>query len=124
MKKYISSALLFLAALIWGLAFTAQKYAAAVPAFTVGMTRNLFASIFLALIITPFDKLRKNGRSLIKNRRPDFTKAELIGGIICGVVLTFASAFQQLGIGEGTDIVRSRIHFQWDPLPIRIRIRF
>ena len=103
MKKYISSALLFLAALIWGLAFTAQKYAAAVPAFTVGMTRNLFASIFLALIITPFDKLRKNGRSLIKNRRPDFTKAELIGGIICGVVLTFASAFQQLGIGEGTD---------------------
>ena len=103
MKKYISSLLLLITALLWGLAFTAQKYAAEVPAFTVGATRNLVATAFLLAIITPFDKLRKNGRAILVNRKPDFTRAELIGGTVCGVILTFASAFQQVGIGSGTD---------------------
>ena len=45
-----------------------------------------------------------NGRRLISKKKPlDFTKHELIGGIICGAILTIASAFQQFGIGEGTD---------------------
>ena len=32
-----------------------------------------------------------------------FNKNELIGGAICGLILTIASAFQQFGIGDGTD---------------------
>ena len=103
MKKHLSSLLLLLAALLWGLAFTAQKNAAEVPAFTVGATRNIVATVFLLIITTPFDKLRKNGRSLIQNKRLDYTKNEIVGGIICGAILTFASAFQQFGIGSGTD---------------------
>ena len=103
MKKHLSSLLLFIAALLWGLAFTAQKQAAEVPTFTLGATRNIVATLFLLIVTVPFDKLRKNGRSLIKNRRPDYTKYEIVGGILCGAVLTFASAFQQYGIGSGTD---------------------
>ena len=103
MKKHLSSLLLLLAAILWGLAFTAQKQAAEVPAFTVGAVRNAVATVFLIAILHPFDLIRKNGRSLIINRRPDLTRYELVGGIVCGVILTFASAFQQLGIGSGAD---------------------
>lgn len=104
MKKYISSAMFVLAALLWGLAFTAQKNAGALPAFTVGASRNIIATVFLLLVIPLLDKVQKNGRRLITKTRPlDFTKQEIIGGIVCGIVLTAASAFQQVGISGDTD---------------------
>ena len=92
------------AALLWGLAFTAQKNATELGAFTVGATRNIIATLFLLAVIPFLDKLTKNGRVLISKKRPlDFTKTEIIGGVICGAVLTIASAFQQIGISDGTD---------------------
>ena len=92
------------AAMLWGFAFTAQKAADALAAFTVGSVRNIFATVFLLLVIPLLDKITKNGRKLIsKSRRPDFNKWELIGGAICGTILTIASAFQQSGLGDGTD---------------------
>ena len=104
MKSKISCILFVLAAMLWGFAFSAQKEAAAVPAFTVGAVRNIFATIFLLLVIPLLDKLSANGRRLISKSKPlDFTGYELIGGIICGAILTIASAFQQVGLGEGTD---------------------
>ena len=100
MKKYLSPILCLLAAMIWGFAFTAQKESAALSAFTVGAVRNIFACLFLLCVIPIFDKLKaKNG----EKRKSFFTKYELIGGAICGVILTAASAFQQTGLGEGTD---------------------
>lgn len=104
MKSKISCLLFVVAAMLWGFAFSAQKEAAAVPAFTVGFVRNIFATLFLLLVIPFLDKLSGNGRRLVSKKRPlDFTKTELIGGVICGAILTIASAFQQTGLGDGTD---------------------
>ena len=104
MKKYISSLLLIIAAMLWGFAFSAQKSAGAISAFTVGSIRSIFATLFLLAVIPTFDKLTKNGRRLFSGSIiPDFTRHEIVGGIICGIILTVASAFQQTGITDGTD---------------------
>ena len=103
-KKILSPTLLVLAAMIWGFAFTAQKAAQDVPAFTTGVTRSLFATVFLAFAVTAFDKINNTGRSLFsKEKKIDITSTELVGGAICGVVLALASFFQQFGINAGTD---------------------
>jgi len=104
MKKNISCILFVIAAMIWGFAFSAQKQIEEVPAFTVGAVRNIFATLFLFLLIPLLDKATESGRMMFSKKKPlDFTKYELIGGAVCGSVLTAASAFQQFGIGEGTD---------------------
>lgn len=100
MKKYISPILCLLAAMIWGFAFTAQKSAALVPAFTIGALRSIFAFIFLLCIIPIFDKLKGKNAPV---RKVLFTKREVLGGTLCGLVLATGSALQQFGIGEGTD---------------------
>lgn len=104
MKKKFAYILFFIATVIWGFAFIAQKQAAVIPAFTVGAARSLFAALFLFAVFPLTDKLTKNGRGLTAKRGMlDFNKRELIGGLILGVILTVATAFQQYGLGEGTD---------------------
>ena len=104
MKKYLSSLLFFTAALLWGLAFSAQKDAGVLPAFTIGAVRNVFATVFLLAVIPFLDKFSQNGRCLIqRGKLLDFNKTEIVGGIICGAILTVATAFQQTGLGDGTD---------------------
>lgn len=88
--------------MIWGFAFTAQKNSAELDAFTVGSVRNIFATLFLLCIIPAFDKIRSRSPEY-KKRESFFTKTELLGGLICGIILTTASAFQQTGLGDGTD---------------------
>ena len=95
--------LLLLAAMLWGFAFTAQDAASGVPAFALGMSRSVLGCVFLMPVIALFDKIRGGTRRLVSVRGIDFTKEELIGGAICGAILTVASAFQQLGINGGTD---------------------
>lgn len=102
MKRYIPTLLCLIAAMIWGFAFTAQKAAAELSAFTVGASRNLFATVFLLSIIPLFDRMNKSFGNERKGKQL-FTKNELVGGCVCGIVLTAASAFQQTGIGDGTD---------------------
>lgn len=102
-KKLFSVIILLIASIIWGLAFSAQKDAGELGGFTVGAARNLFAVLFLIPILPLMDKISKSGRSLIKDKRPDFTKAEIIGGVIAGTFMTFATALQQNGINDGTD---------------------
>lgn len=102
MKKIIAPILCLIAAMIWGFAFTAQKDAAILPAFTVGAARNIFATVFLLILIPILDKLGFN-KEINSKRKSFFSKHELVGGIICGVILTSASAFQQIGLGDGTD---------------------
>ena len=100
--RALSPVLLLLAAMIWGFAFAAQDAANQVGAFTLGAARNIIASLFLIPIIILFDKL-SGSRRLICRRGVDINRTELIGGVICGVILSAASALQQLGINEGTD---------------------
>ena len=88
--------------MIWGFAFTAQKTSAALGAFTVGAIRNIFATLFLLSVIPIFDKIKARSPEYEK-RESFFTKTELIGGLVCGIILTTASAFQQTGLSDGTD---------------------
>ena len=103
MKKYLSSFLMLVAAAIWGFAFSAQKAAADVPAFTLVFARSLLGTVFLFFLIMVLDKLMKNGRRLVSKKGLDFTKVEIIGGVACGIVLSAASVLQQSGIVNGTD---------------------
>lgn len=102
MKKFVAPILCLIAAMIWGFAFSAQKDAAILPAFTVGAARNIFATVFLLTLIPILDKLGFN-KEINSKRKSFFSKQELIGGVLCGVILTSASAFQQIGLGDGTD---------------------
>lgn len=102
-KKLFSVLILLLASIIWGLAFSAQKDAGELGGFTVGAARNLFATLFLIPVMPLMDMISKSGRQMIRNGRPDFTRSEIVGGIIAGVFMTFATALQQNGIGDGTD---------------------
>ena len=103
MKKHLSSLLFLAAAVIWGFAFAAQKQAAIIPALTIGSIRSLLAGVFLFCSIPLMDRLTKNNRHFFSRRGLDFKKSELIGGAICGVILSIASTLQQSGLGEGTD---------------------
>lgn len=99
MKKRFAYILFFIATVIWGFAFIAQKSATAIPPFVVGAIRSLLATLFLFALIPLMDKISKNGRKLIsKNKILDFTKTELIGGTVIGVIITVATTFQQYGI--------------------------
>ena len=101
-NKYISMLLLFLAAFLWGFAFVAQELVANIPPMTVGAVRWFIGAVFLLLVIMIFDKVSKNGRKLISKKGFDFTKTEIIAGLITGVIVSVASVFQQKGISEGT----------------------
>ena len=102
-KKYLSPLLLLLAAMIWGFAFAAQDAASAVPAFTLGFGRSLLAVLFLIPAVAVLDRAMGTGRRLICRGGLDLTRTELIGGAVLGIILTAASALQQLGINSGTD---------------------
>ena len=98
--------MLFAAAAIWGLGFSAQKVAMLLPPVTLCAVRSAFAAIFLLGVIVVFDKTSGCERRLFSRKNKyfvDFNKTEIIGGAICGVILAVASAFQQFGIGGGTD---------------------
>lgn len=107
-QKYISPLLLVMAAMIWGFAFVAQSYAQELPPFTIGAVRSLFAAVFLIFVIMLFDGISGNGRKLFSRKKIiDFNRIELIGGVICGLVLALASFFQQEGINRGTEAGKS-----------------
>ena len=102
-KKYLSTALLLVAAIIWGFAFAAQDAASEMGAFTLGFSRSLIAGIFLLAIVLAVDRMKGNERQLFTKRGIDLNKYEIVGGVIIGIVLVVASAFQQIGINSGTD---------------------
>ena len=97
-KSTVSSLLCLLAAAIWGLAFSAQKAAIAVPPFMLTAVRGWIAGVFLIFVVLLFDKLRGGERRLFSKRGIDVTKTEWIAGLLCGLVLTCATVFQQFGI--------------------------
>ena len=90
------SAILAVAALIWGLAFVAQAQAAdLVPPFAFNAIRCFIGAFVLFAVL---------GIRSIKNKKPLFPtekakiKEMLIGGILCGLLLTISINFQQFGL--------------------------
>lgn len=74
-KTIFSVIILILAAMIWGLAFSAQKGAGELGGFTVGAVRNLFATLFLIPMIPLTDKLAGSGRHILIKCRKSNAKA-------------------------------------------------
>lgn len=88
------SLILLLTATIWGTAFVAQRVGMVyVEPFTFTCARSIIGGMVLIPVIWFFSK----GKA-----RPLVTKAELLGGICCGLALCAASNFQQIGIVHTT----------------------
>lgn len=106
MNKFIArqSCILFLTALIWGVAFVAQSAGMDyVGPFTFNAVRSIIGSIVLIPCIWILDKWKKKSMKTQEEvevkAEPDKAKKDLIlGGISCGVLLFIASNFQQFGI--------------------------
>lgn len=95
------SILLFIGAIIWGLAFVAQDKASSIIApFTLNATRCICAFIFLFLIILALSI--KNKKPILeadtKDRKNLFT-----AGVLCGCFLCVAVNLQQFGISAYPD---------------------
>ena len=104
LRRRIAYILFIIATIIWGFAFVAQKAATLIPPFSVGAIRSLFASVFLFCLIPLMDRLTKSGRGIPAGRSLfDFSRRELVGGAVLGVIITVATTFQQYGLGSGTD---------------------
>ena len=99
-----NSLLLFLTALIWGVAFVAQSVGGdAVGSFTFNGVRSLIGSAVLLPVIYFLDsqKKRELGEEKFQAEKGD-QKTLLTGGICCGIMLCIASNFQQFGISFTT----------------------
>ncbi len=98
--------MLFFAAFFWGSTFVAQSDAAAkVPPFTYLAARSYVGvlSLGLALLLRRlFFVHAKEKRAPTPNTgKRGGVRATLVGGVVCGTVLTVASALQQYGIHKG-----------------------
>lgn len=96
--------ILFLADIVWGIAFVAQsKGGDAVGAFSFNGIRFLIGALCLLPVIKILDK-----KELTVNRpESKKQKKELwIAGSCCGIALFFASNLQQLGISMGAEPAR------------------
>ncbi|MBR2281640.1 MAG: DMT family transporter, partial [Spirochaetales bacterium] len=89
----LGSALLLLAALIWGLAFVAQRVGMEqIGPYTFTAARSILAAVFVGIVFVLSPKRVEPGR---RERRKRDT---LIGGVLCGVILSMASTLQQVGL--------------------------
>ena len=94
-KKLISSLLLILAALIWGVAFVAQsvgmKY---IGPYTFSFIRCMIG----AVVLLPVIYFMRDKNSSTKNTGTKNSRTLIIGGILCGICLCVATNLQQFGL--------------------------
>ena len=92
------SLLLLLTAVIWGTAFVAQSVGMDyVGPFTFLCTRSFIGGAALLPVIAFLDR-QKSEEARLQEKKPENKKILIKGGILCGLALCFASAFQQYGI--------------------------
>lgn len=90
--------ILCLASLIWGLAFVAQSDAAGlVPSFLFNCLRSLIAAIFLLGVLL-IRRLKTKESPLPSS--PKGRRGAILGGVLCGVLLTVSVNLQQFGIAN------------------------
>ena len=88
-------ALLLLAALVWGVAFVAQKEGMNyIGPFTYNAVRFTLGGLCLMAVLPLLDKFRSRDGAFQKGSRRDI----LVGGICCGLALFFAADIQQVGV--------------------------
>lgn len=102
MKKLYASAALLLAAIIWGFAFVAQTVGMDhVGPFTFQSSRYLLGALTLVPVILVSDSHKKKAGTYREMTQAE-KKTLLKGGLACGVVMTFAASFQQVGLAYTT----------------------
>lgn len=91
--------MLTLCAFIWGTAFIAQSVGGdyAEP-LTFNCARSILATIFLFVCCLLFDKMSGKRFTIFGSNDPVYKDRLIKGGITCGLFLSLASFFQQLGI--------------------------
>lgn len=98
-KQTRNTLLLVCGALIWGLAFTAQSLGAGMGAYSFLFGRSWLAVAFLLALIVVLDAVnRRAGRPFGWPKTRQAKKDLWWGGFLCGTMLFFASAAQQIGI--------------------------
>ena len=101
-KAMLGNLCLIITALIWGCAFVAQSVGMEyVEPITFNGIRCIIGGIVLIIANLAFDSVKKkNGtyRKLEKSEQKELIK----GGIICGIIIFFASTIQQIGISQTT----------------------
>lgn len=97
--KARNSMLLLLTALIWGVAFVAQRQGgASAGPYTFNCIRSFLGGLVLLPVIPFLDKITGN-----KKRSTAEDRCRLaVGGALCGFVLFVSSTLQQLGMYYGT----------------------
>lgn len=99
--KYKSSLLLFLTAVIWGVAFVAQSVGMDyVGPFTFNAVRFALGGTVLLPILLWKEK-KEYGRETIQEKQNRY-RTTLLGGVCCGLALGTASLLQQFGILQTT----------------------
>lgn len=91
--------LLLLTALVWGVAFVAQRQGgASAGPYTFNCIRSFLGGLVLLPVIPFLDRYTAG-------KKPQSTQDKrrlVVGGALCGLVLFVASTFQQLGMYHGT----------------------
>lgn len=92
-----ANALLVLTAIIWGVAFVAQKSGGAgLGALTIIGLRSLIGSVGLCAVIPLLDKLGLSHRC----ESPEQRRTLWCGGILCGLAMFAATNLQQIGLAD------------------------
>lgn len=100
-RKVKGNIMLLITAFIWGTAFVAQSEGMNyVGPFTYSAVRTLLGGIVLVPVIFFFKRKKSDREEAIE--RKIFLKETLKGGIVCGIILFFASSLQQIGISMTT----------------------
>ncbi len=88
-RSIMNDLLLFLTAVIWGLAFVAQRAGALfIGPFWFNGIRFFIGSVSLVPVVLLFSRKRNHGTG----------RDLLVGGVVSGVLLFLGSTFQQIGI--------------------------
>lgn len=99
-KQIFSGLMLALTALIWGAAFVAQSVGMDyVGPLTFNGIRNVLAAVFLMPVIWIMGRRTANKQQQANNHSSKQDRRVLVqGGVICGILLTFATTAQQMGM--------------------------
>ncbi len=95
-RKMRGNLMLLFTSFIWGASFVAQiSGTKEIGVFTFNFSRNIVAGFSLLILLQLWPYIMKNP---IKKETEGVKKYNIRGGIACGIVLTMAMTFQQLGL--------------------------
>lgn len=101
-KRTIANVLLMLTSIIWGLAFVFQRVGMdKIEPLTFNAARMTMGAICVIIVSIIADKRNKNIQKSKENKK-EIVKKTWVGGILCGLFLTAASAVQQMGLVHTT----------------------